>query len=445
MMRLRDSLRIVPGQALAFIGAGGKTSAIARLVTELGASMPVMVTTTTRLGHDQSQITDRHIIVEGEAWQAELPDLISRGHTVLFSGAADSEGKWTSPPEEALAAANDLVSGMGGTILVEADGARRRMLKAPADHEPVIPGFITQTILLAGLNVLGNPLTDRHVHRPELAGPLMDLEQGEEIGIEHVSRLLTSPAGGLKGIPAGSIVRCLLSDAGSNDRLDAGVELAREVLAEPRFASVLLCDLTEDDPVRKVISRTAIVVLAAGGSTRFGRQKLLVPWRGEPLIRHVVRTALRAGSCEVVVVSGAESDVLGEALSDFPVELVQNHNWTQGQSSSLRLGLEAVADHAQAVMFMLGDMPLVEPALLQALFDEHSSTLAPVTAPSFAGQPGNPVLFDRITFDALRAIHGDQGGRAVYDVFPPRMIEWGESARFDVDSVEDLRRLNSIT
>ncbi|MEJ2011388.1 MAG: selenium cofactor biosynthesis protein YqeC [Anaerolineales bacterium] len=444
-MRLSDSLRVEPGQALAFIGAGGKTSAIARLVSELEPLMPTLVTTTTRLGPDQNQIAGQHILAEGEAWAGEVRDLLARGRSVLLSGEADSEGKWTSPPEKALVAARDLIAAMGGVFLIEADGARTRSLKSPAEHEPVVPEFVAQTILLAGLNALGKPLAERHVHRPELAGPIMELEQGHTIGIEHVARLLASPRGGLKGIATGSTVRCVLCSADSDERLEAGAGLARALLGERRFASVLLCDCLQDDPVRRVLSQTAIVVLAAGGSKRFGRQKLLESWHGEPIIRHVVRTALQAGSCEVVVVSGAEGSRLREALADFPVELVHNPNWAQGQSTSLRLGLQTVAARAEAVLFMLGDMPLVEPALLQALFDMHSFTLAPVIAPSFAGRPGNPVLFDRVTYHALLAIRGDQGGRAIYEEFPPRMVEWGDSAAFDVDSVEDLRRMKSIT
>jgi len=440
-MQLSDSLRAMPGQALAFVGAGGKTSAITRLVDELAPAIPVLVTTTTRLGSGQQTIAAWHVLDADPGWREAMGEHLAGGQSVLLTGPADEDGKWTAPADAALDAARDLVDRLGGVILVEADGARSLSLKAPASHEPVVPAFSSQTVLLAGLDVIGKPLSMESVHRPELAAPVMGLKQGEEISVEHAARLLASPLGGLKGIPGGSRLCCLLNRASAGAGQEAGDRLAALLMREPRFASVLLGELHAREPVRKVYGRTGCVVLAAGGSKRFGRQKLLEPWRGEPMIRHAARAALQARSAPVVVVTGAESVQLVDALSGLPLEFVHNADWESGQSSSLRLGLAAVASRVDAVCFLLGDMPLVEQELVEALIAEHRRTLAPVIAPAHAGRPGNPVLFDRVTFEALDAVRGDQGGRAVFDRFPPRLVEWGASASADIDSVEDLRRL----
>jgi molybdenum cofactor cytidylyltransferase len=442
-MQLSTSLRVEPGQALAFVGAGGKTTAIARLVTELSSSIPLLVTTTTHLGHDQERITSKHVLETDLDWRVALREYLQLGQSVLLTGAADSEGKWTSPANTALTAAHEIAVESGGVTLIEADGARGRSLKAPAGHEPAIPGFVRQVILLAGMNALGEPLSDERVHRPELAGPIMGLGGGETIGVEHMARLLSHSSGGLKDIPPRVQVRCLLNCDSSQQKCDAGEQVAGELMKVARFTSVIVSDLVSPDPVQLVLGRVGCVVLAAGGSKRFGRQKLLEPWRGEAIIRHGLRAILQAGLEPVVVVTGAESDRLRGALSDLPLEYVHNPDWEQGQSGSLRLGLESVADRAEAVLFALGDMPLIKPDLINALLDEHRRTLAPVIAPSYDGRPANPVLFDRVTYDALETIRGDQGGRAVYDRFPPRLIKWGESAAIDIDNLEDLRRLES--
>ena len=442
-MLLSTSLRIKAGEVLALIGAGGKTSTIARLIKELSPSIPVLATTTTHLGFEQRTITDQHVLTTDTEWKQQVEGYLSEGQSVLLTAPANGEGKWTAPSDQDLKDTCHTLRGKQGVLLIEADGARSRALKAPAAHEPVIPPFTTVTVLVAGTRALGKPLSGESVHRPELAGPLMGLKPGETIESRHVAQLLTSPAGGLKGVPAGSVVRCILNIAEQEAWEATSQDLARMLLEEARILSVLLCSLDMSSPTRAVYGRTGCVILAAGGSKRFGRQKLLEPWRGEPLIRLAVQTALQTEASPVVVVTGAEGDRLMEALSGLSVEYVHNPHWREGQSESLRLGLAAVRDRVEAVIFMLGDMPLVESALVEALIEEHRGTLAPVIAPGYNDRPGNPVLFDRSSFDALDAVRGDQGGRAIYDRYPPRLVEWGASASIDIDSLEDLRRLNS--
>jgi len=439
-MKLAASLRVEPGQVLAFTGAGGKTQAITRLAQELSQG-PVLVTTTTRLGHDQGGFAALHLQVTEPDWQAALQENLSPGRPLLLTGAPDPEGKWTSPGVEALAAARGLVVAAGGVMLVEADGARSRSLKAPASHEPVVPDFADQVAVLAGLDALGRPLSPEVVHRPELAGPIMGIEPGEAIGAEHVARLLGSAAGGLQGIPETALVRAVLNKAAPPDRTSAGRSLAGALLDGPRFRSVLLCEVAAQDPVLEVFSRVGAVVLAAGGSTRFGRQKLLETWQGAPLVRYAARAGLEAGLLTVVV-TGAEGDRTRVALAGLPVEHVNNPDWASGQSGSLRAGLAALAGRVDAVVFLLGDMPLVDSALVEALVAEHRLTLAPVVAAGRDGRPANPVLFDRVTFGALDAIRGDQGGRAIFEQHPPQLVDWGRAAAIDVDRLEDLRGLS---
>jgi len=444
-MRLSTSLRVEPGQILSFVGAGGKTSAIARLVKELAPSLPVLATTTTHLGAGQRSLAKHHLLQTNAGWKHQLEQHLSSKGSVLLTGSANPEGKWTAPTDEALEFARQFIVDRGGVLLVEADGARSLLLKAPAEHEPAIPPFTTVTILVASSQVIGRPLSGDVVHRPELAGPIMGLEPGESIKVEHVVRLLTSPSGGMKGVPEPSTLKCLLNISTRERQDDARQDLAQRLLREARISAVLLCDLAQDDPVGAVYGRTGAVILAAGGSKRFSRQKLLEPWRGEPLIRHVVRSALQTGVSPVLVVTGAERERLREALSDLPVETVDNPHWQEGQAGSLQVGLAALKERVDAVVFMLGDMPLVEPALIEALIEEHRCTLAPIIAPGYAGRPGNPVLFDRDTFGALEAIRGDQGGRALYNQFEPRWLEWGATAVTDVDTLEDLRRLDAVS
>lgn len=159
------------------------------------------------------------------------------------------------------------------------------------------------------------------------------------------------------------------------------------------------------------------VLLAAGGSSRMGagRHKLLELVDGEPLIRRSATALLESGVDEVVAVLGARADEMRAALAGLPLRLVENAAWSAGMGRSIGVGLSAIAPEAQATLIALGDMPEVDARLVDRLiagFDpaEGREILRPV-GPS--GQPGHPVLFGRRFFEALGALEGDMGARAV--------------------------------
>jgi molybdenum cofactor cytidylyltransferase len=167
-----------------------------------------------------------------------------------------------------------------------------------------------------------------------------------------------------------------------------------------------------------VHGRTAAIVLAAGGSTRFAGEaaKQLLPWQpGGTLVGRAVDVALAPGAIdEVVVVTGHRADEVQAALGDRPVRAVFNPDWQAGQSSSVAVGVRALGPDVAAAVFVLADQPDVDPAAIDGLVARHRRTLAPVVAPVYrGGHRGNPVLFDRRTFPELLALEGDTGGRPV--------------------------------
>jgi molybdenum cofactor cytidylyltransferase len=184
------------------------------------------------------------------------------------------------------------------------------------------------------------------------------------------------------------------------------------------------------------------IILAAGASRRMGRPKQLMLWRGTPFICRVARTALDAGLSPVVIVTGAEADEVRAALADLPVEIVHNPNWAEGQSTSVRTGLQALPLETMAAIFLLADQPHVPTALVRALLEQHAQTRSPIVAPMIDGQRGNPVLFDRSTFSDLMSLHGDAGGRLVFSRYPITDVLWDDSSLLlDVDTLEDYERL----
>lgn len=456
-MNLSHALRITVGDVVAFVGGGGKTTAMFQLANELAPQMRVLTTTTTRIFAAQIKRSPAHVTFDPaqQSLAAILPLLngaIARHGQVLLIGQADpASGKaFGLSPEiiDTLAA-----SGHFDVILNEADGSRMRPLKAPAAHEPVIPAATTLVVPVVGLDVLGQPLGDDTVHRADLVSWLSGTALGQPLTTGAVAALLSHPDGGLKHIPAHARVTPLLNkvdekvgggDVGSAGpvRLAAAREIARGLLACERVDAVVIGVVQQAaSPVVEVHSRVAAVILAAGGSTRFGSPKQLVRWGDKTFIEQVVDSALASEASPVVVVLGAEVEQSRALLRSRPVEIVLNPAWVEGQSVSMQAGLAVLPTHAGGVLFLLVDLPGVTPALLDELIQRHRETLAPLIWPEFEGQRGNPVLFDRALFPELRQIRGDMGGRPLllkYKDQAERVIVAEAAILQDVDRPEDL-------
>ena len=188
----------------------------------------------------------------------------------------------------------------------------------------------------------------------------------------------------------------------------------------------------------------AAVVLAAGTASRMGQQKLLLPMEeGRPLVRLSVERVVAAGLDDVVVVLGRDADGVGAALAGLPVRTVVNPRYAEGQSTSLRVGLDALRPETEAAVIALGDQPLPEPKLLGRLVATHRQTRQPVVVPRYRDGRGNPVLFSAVLFDELRAVTGDQGGRGVVARDPGRVAEVAVDAPMpaDVDTWADYESL----
>jgi molybdenum cofactor cytidylyltransferase len=343
----------------------------------------------------------------------------------------------------------------GTPLLIEADGSRRLPLKAPAEHEPAIPGFVDSVIVVAGLQGVGKALDGKTVHRPEIFAQLSGISQGEKITVEALERVIRHPAGGLRNIPIGARRMVLLNGADNPELQEQGHALAERLLADFEAATVASlsgsnADNCEEDQseVRlfAVHEQVAGIILAAGAGERMGGQvKLLLPWRGEPLVRTVARTALEGGLKPVVVVTGAHADEIETALNGLEVELAHNPDWQAGQSTSVRVGVDALPGETGAVVFLLGDQPQTPSALLMALMDEHARSLAAIVAPVVGSRRANPVLFDRDIFTDLHNLQGDAGGRQLFERHGVHPISWEDERQlWDVDTPEDYQRLLGI-
>lgn len=179
------------------------------------------------------------------------------------------------------------------------------------------------------------------------------------------------------------------------------------------------------------------IVLAAGGSSRLGRPKQLLPWQGTTLVGHAVQTAAAAGCDPVLVVTGSHGDDVVRALAASPAVPVSNPGWAEGQAASLRAGvaaLERCCPEARAVVLLACDQPRLTAEVLGGLISAWSESGLPMAACEYAGCAGVPAVFDRSMFPALLAVRGDRGARDLLRAPGSRVrrVPWPEGA-IDVD------------
>jgi molybdenum cofactor cytidylyltransferase len=162
--------------------------------------------------------------------------------------------------------------------------------------------------------------------------------------------------------------------------------------------------------------RIAALVLAAGQSRRMGRNKLLLPVDGMPMVAHTVDALIASAATDIVVVTGHQADEVRSALAGRSVAFVHNPDYAQGLSTSLKAGLAGLPEDADGALVCLGDMPLVTPANLDRLiaaFNPVEGRL--ICVPTHEGKRGNPILWARQFFAEMAALSGDVGARSLIE------------------------------
>ena len=237
-MDLFEAFELGPGAVVAAVGGGGKTSLVYALGDQAAAmGLSAIVASTTRFTRRPGGGTMPPVVEAGDSEALDaLRTAIAPGKAVVASAGAAARGRMQGYAPETVDAWAELDAGL---IAVEADGSAHRPFKAPAAHEPVIPSSATDVIVCVGLDVLGKPLTEEHVHRPEIVARLAKTELGAPVTIEMMLRVLTHEEGGRKGLPGEGRLQALLNAPATDEQRALGEKLAGRLIFGGYYRAVV--------------------------------------------------------------------------------------------------------------------------------------------------------------------------------------------------------------
>lgn len=243
MASLRHSLQLSKGGVISLVGAGGKTSLMFRLARELSRQGDAVLSTTTTKIYTPSRRQSSVVMISESA-----SDLVEEAGKILRQKPHISAGSRRIAFQNKLKGFTtetiDQIwqSGVFRWIVVEADGAAGKSLKAPAEHEPVIPQCTRWVIGIVGLNAVGKPLTEKWAFRPQLVSKITGLAQGASITEAAIAEVLTNANGIMKGFPAQAKRYAFLNQVESKKRLEAGRRIAEKICSNKAagFTGVLI-------------------------------------------------------------------------------------------------------------------------------------------------------------------------------------------------------------
>ena len=391
-------LRLPEHAVISVVGAGGKTSLIFAWARELAsAGKNVVITTTTHMYRPERMEEDGIRIVVSD--DPERPDKVS------------------VPPAEVLDSLRDTAD----VVLIEADGSRRMPLKWPADREPVIPDYTDVTVCVAGLSALGRRTADV-VYNAE---GLPDVLKRETADMNLIHAIVSSRDGGQKGVRGD--YRVFMNQVDDDiDRLAAAYRM-QQIFAVMGIQSAWGTLMPEEPKI-------AVILEAAGNSTRFGSNKLLhIMDDGRPMIASIFDAVRPLDVYKKILVT--QYDDIAEMAAGFDV--VMNDRPDLGISRSMQLGLAAAGD-VDAYMFCVCDQPGLSTSTIKKLIEAYKKGTAGIVSLAWQGKMCNPKIFSSRYREELMRLSGDTGGRQIIAAHKDDLLLIEAESE---DEVKDIDRL----
>ena len=193
------------------------------------------------------------------------------------------------------------------------------------------------------------------------------------------------------------------------------------------------------------VTHYAIIILAAGNSSRLGNPKQLLTYKGKTLLQSSIDSAKEVGSDQVIVVLGANKDLIANRINDKGIILIENADWASGMASSIKTGIEAlkvISPKIDAIILMVCDQPYADAELLKTLLLKQADTNSAIVGCRYENTIGTPALFHSSLFPELLLLQGDSGAKKLFEKYKKvaSFVSF-ENGGIDIDTSEDFKNL----
>ena len=393
-MRFQQAFDAMPGDVVAFIGAGGKTSLMVGLGYELAeAGWRVLATTTTRLSTDQLDLFP--CTMSSMAAPRRISEALSEHQFVLLHEQIRG-GHVYGPPLEWTRNLLDSVD--SDILLVEADEAAGKPFKAPRADEPQVPQETSLVISVASLRALGLPLDQEHIYNPAAMIERYGFIENSPVKSPWLAQVLRDEELGLRGLPADARVIVFLNQTPERGFMRGRARLiARLSLQSERINAVALGSVRGVEPVFELQRPVGALLLATGNSPCKDLDGMLGQGaRGRPALAHITEKVQRSRIDHIRVVTGGRRAEARAAVRHLGVKTVHDRaHQSGGAVSALKAGLRAFPEHVAAALVVPGDQARLQPRVIYHILAAYARGEGDFIVPRYGLRCGYPALIGR--------------------------------------------------
>lgn len=187
--------------------------------------------------------------------------------------------------------------------------------------------------------------------------------------------------------------------------------------------------------------KTAILILAAGSSSRMGKPKQLLTFKNTTLLGNAIEQAKNSKADSVFCVLGANVDIIQESISNYKIQTIFNPNFKDGLSSSIVSGIHQLKNNFEKILIILADQPYITSENLNQLLKASEENTSKIIAAAYDDKAGVPAVFPKNYFQQLLNLQGDKGAKFFLEKHSSEIIKMKITNLVDIDTSEDYKNL----
>lgn len=319
-------------------------------------------------------------------------------------------------------------------IIIEADGSKRKSIKAPASHEPVIPSLTTKMVGLIGMDCVNKKIYEQNVHRTDIFCGVTNSKIGDIINKDVIYNLIIAKEGIFKSTPVNSEKYLILNKVETKEREKVADKIKAKVSLNNIDINIISGSMGRE-------AKVTGIVMASGFSRRMKTDKLLLKLGDKTVLERVIDACVDSKLDEIIVVY--RKDEIKGIANSYSLKVALNENAIEGQSESIEAGINNIDSDTDGIMFIVGDQPLLDNETIDILINKFRTHQKQIIIPKYGGRMGNPTIFPSSFKDELKKLSGDVGGKEIIYKNLKRVkyvdIE-NHKAGIDMDTVKEYEK-----